>query len=160
MNNNRMYLIQRGEIKDRAKTNRLSENVRFDYMGSAEFEWGALPESLRFMEAKLGKFRLIEIPEIRDGENNGLKVWTNLQGEEWESYKAQIVALRFGTLNEAGRPIRLKERSRFEKKLPYKSKTDFWWDIGNHVMWTFDKMVAKRLRVYLQNSFDYMNAGK
>lgn len=47
---NRLYLIQRGTFlntKDRKNFKPFKEVIDFDYMGSAEFEWGATTVSLR-----------------------------------------------------------------------------------------------------------------
>lgn len=41
------YLVQRGKIRHPLVEGRFSDAVNLDYMGSAEFEWGALPKSLR-----------------------------------------------------------------------------------------------------------------
>lgn len=48
------YLIQRASINTplAAPSARLSQAVNFDYMGSAEFEFGALPRSFRNIEAQ------------------------------------------------------------------------------------------------------------
>lgn len=60
----------------------------------------------------------------------------------------------------------LKEYDGFNLKAIDRSKrhnytiTDFWWDVEHHVMWTFDKMIAKRLTIYLSNSINFMNAKK
>lgn len=43
------YLIQRCKLKDydRDKVTGIDSILSFDYMGSSEFEWGALPKALR-----------------------------------------------------------------------------------------------------------------
>jgi hypothetical protein len=51
------YLIQRANIvkplspKNQAGKVTLSKSVSFDYMGSSEFEFGALPKSLKRLHA-------------------------------------------------------------------------------------------------------------
>jgi hypothetical protein len=47
------YLIQRGTILENSGA--LSDAVRLDYMGRAEFEFGAMPGSLRRMETQQDK---------------------------------------------------------------------------------------------------------
>lgn len=64
-----LWLIQRGKFKD-IKENEITgiDNlISFDYMGSSEFEWGALPKSLKRM--LWGKdsdyFGFIEMDDIK-----------------------------------------------------------------------------------------------
>lgn len=149
------YLIQRGTINkpmvDRLSF--LSQAVQLDYMGSAEFEFGALPRSLRAIESKRDMLTLRKVPSIMDGESC-LRVVSTLTDEEFVEYEKILVALR------EGRNIRTKECTRFNvNHMPFSSlKCDFWWDINNHVMFTFDKNFSKRIISHIDASLEYMNA--
>jgi hypothetical protein len=61
------YLIQRGEIKRPLVEGRLSEAVNLDYMGSAEFEFGALPKSLRALQSMVDAISLTTEPRTAEG---------------------------------------------------------------------------------------------
>lgn len=149
------YLIQRGTINkpmvDRLSF--LSQAVQLDYMGSAEFEFGALPRSLRAIESKRDMLTLRKVPSIMDGESC-LRVVSTLTDEEFVEYEKILVALR------EGRNIRTKECTRFNvNHMRFPSlKCDFWWDINNHVMFTFDKNFSKRIISHIDASLEYMNA--
>jgi hypothetical protein len=57
--------------------------------------------------------------------------------------------------------IRTKETSDFVGKWPWNWKqADFWWDIENDVMWSFDSVYMLSLPKYLQNSWHFMNKSK
>lgn len=59
------YLIQRGGFKLAPKEITGPDSIlRFDYMGSAEFEFGALPQSLRRMDAVHAACALHETPHV------------------------------------------------------------------------------------------------
>lgn len=89
------YLIQRAEIESPLAmvSTRLSQAVNFDYMGSAEFEFGALPKSFRRMEANKAQLILRKVPEIMEGEIP-LRVYSYLTNEEFEQYKGYLLRLR------------------------------------------------------------------
>lgn len=148
------YLIQRCEIKRpiAPASADISKAVDFDYMGSSEFEFGALPKSLRRIEQTGWKIRLV--PEIMQGEI-ALRVWSSFSDEEFEEYKTYLIRLR----NPGSNPIRTKERTKFEEggKISEFFNTDFWWDIQNDVMFGFDKVFMKRVCDYVDNSLNLMN---
>lgn len=156
------YLIQRGVINTPlADVNtRLSQAVTLEYMGSAEFEFGALPKSLRAIEALM----LLEDEDqqwnghtetgIRDGER-ALRIYGAFSDDEYDEYVAFLKRLR-----DPNERVHLKEVSNFEEghRERWKhSHTDFWWDLDNHVMFGFDKMFMNRLPSYIAASIRYMN---
>lgn len=153
------YLIQRGEINRplAPATARLSQAVNLDYMGSAEFEFGALPKSFRRIEAMADSWKCRQVAEIMEGEI-ALRVWSAFTDEEFEQYKGYLLRFR----NPGRDPIRTKEGVRFEadRVMSKFSYTDFWWDIDNDVMFGFDKTFMKRVGDYVANSLIYMNEKK
>lgn len=163
------YLIQRAEINNaRTDEMRLSQAVDLDYMGSAEFEFGATAKSLRALEkafltrkAEDGDLMCItDVAEIttksRSGNQKPLKVLHCFTDEEFKQYIPFLHKMREGKLH-------AKENPRFEAtpQWPFTSNSiNFWWDIENHVMWSFDHEVMRKLPLYLQNSWKYMNEQK
>lgn len=143
------YLVQRCTISkplNSYKNLKLSEAIDFDYMGSSEFEWGAIPKAFKELKAVHNSLKVVKHPTIVNSEQQSLYVLSALSEDE--------LALYFGYLEELrGDKIRLKEYSRFQSDAR-PSRTDFWWDILNGVMWSFDKVFMKsRLINHLEESF-------
>lgn len=148
------YLIQRGEIKRPLVAGRFSEAVDLDYMGSAEFEFGALPKSLRALQSMVDAISMTTEPRILEGDRS-LRVLHPFTPEEYEEYLGYLLELRAGKR-------RTKETTCFAADYPPMefSKTDIWWDIGNHVMFSFDKVFMNRLTDHLVASWKYMDEQK
>lgn len=149
-------LIQRADIKVpmASADARLSQAVNFDYMGSSEFEFGALPASFRRIEAEKDTWRKYVVDDIKDGETS-LRVYGSFEDGEFEVYKQHLLALR-------ANKIRTHECTRFEadyKRTKYFA-TNFWWDIDNDVMFGFKKEFMNALPTFVVNSLIYMNEQK
>ena len=142
-----IYLVQRGKIVSPLATESatLSESVRLDYMGSAEFEFGALPASLKRLRDKK-KCLATTLVEMYDKDGRPLRMLSYLGKEDINTYIGQLWLLRQNNL-------RLKERADFAENEPPPVRADFWWDIENDVMWSFHKEYMKRLESFLGNSF-------
>jgi hypothetical protein len=151
------YSIQRGVIKNPLAdaTARLSQAVSLEYMGSAEFEFefGALPRSLRAIESKLSDVKLTVVNDITDNERS-LRVLHTFNDEDFAKYKTYLLRMR----NEKLGHLRTKEYVGFDPSYASKyNKTDFWWDVENNVMWSFHKPFMNRITDHLAASFKYMN---
>jgi len=152
------YLVQRAKIKDDVRpSKKISENIETDYMGSAEFEFGALPKSLRAIHGDLSLYHIIQVKEIVDDKGNPLIVWSKFPFENLPEYVEHLVQMRLGKL-------RLKESSRFDKDYalrfknqPEWSKTDFWWDLDNDAMFSFKPSIMKVLADSVRVSVAYMD---
>lgn len=151
-----IYLVQRGKINrplGKFEGQRLSKAVNLDYMGAAEFEFGALPKSFMAIEARVDAATLRIVPEIRQHESP-LRVFSTMSDDEWSEYLSELLKLRAGAL-------RTKENARFTESevdnTPSYGHADFWWDIGNHVMFSFDKVFMKRIHEHVAASLNYMN---
>ncbi len=155
------YLIQRAQIETplAAPDARLSKAVNFDYMGSAEFEFGALPKSFRRIEVNADKFIMRKVTEIMEGEAC-LRVWSSFDDEKFEEYKLHLMRMRFPKNH--GGLLRTKEGVRFEIDYPHSKYfvTNFWWDIDNDVMFGFEKNFMNRVGNYVASSLVYMNEQK
>lgn len=158
------YLIQRGLINRPLGQHTdlpLSHAVRLDYMGSAEFEYGALPRSLRKMESQWSlyshhKFEDIVAAKTGDSRKFQLRVFANFDSEaNKEQYRQWMVKAFAGNLylkeNLGASTI---SRINLVELSPY---TDFWWDITNDVLFSFDKQFMSRIESHLKASFAALN---
>jgi hypothetical protein len=148
----RPYLVQRGNISKLApEETRLTKAVDLDYMGSAEFEFGALPKSLRALQSGTRTLRIVS--DIKQ-DDVPLRVLSAFNEEEFGEYIPYLHELRADK-------ICLKEWLRFSPdRIKDEYAENFWWDIENHVMWSFHKQFMNRLENYLQASFAYMDSNK
>lgn len=145
------YLIQRAEIHRPLRAGRLSQAVQLDYMGSAEFEFGALPSSLRTLQAQQADL-IMTVESVITDQDRSLRVLHSMTPEQYQEYLQHLLNLRKDK-------IRTKETTRFAAGFPQSKYgvTDFWWDIDNHVMWSFDKIFMNRLQDTLKSSWQYMD---
>lgn len=161
-------LIQRGHVTDKDLANlthpdtqasRVSQIVDFDYMGSAEFEFGALPKSFRGFQAAKANWKLIEVDSISDENEQSLWIFTGLTGDDLAAWLEDLNRLRYG---KPGTPAYLdtKEYTDFRKGDAKSSvrPTNFWWDIENHVMFSFSKPFMDNIETFMNNSLSYMDA--
>lgn len=58
-------LIQRGTFETREYKTGIDSILKFDYMGSSEFEWGALPKSLGRIRENIDSYTYLDVP-IKD----------------------------------------------------------------------------------------------
>lgn len=117
-------LIQRAKFENRDYKKGIDSILSFDYMGSSEFEWGALPKSLGKIRDSIDDYTYLDVP-IKD------KIVTvfckNSQKSEVKQYLTELAENKWN----------LKEFSDFDHYINPKfmeSRTDFWWDISNHLM--------------------------
>jgi hypothetical protein len=119
-------LIQRGKFNDRDYKTGIDSIVKFDYMGSSEFEWGALPDSLDRIRKNINEYTYLDVP-IKD------KVVSVFCKESQKSdIKLYLTELSEGKWH-------LQEYSDFDNWInptEYSKNKDvsFWWDIANDVM--------------------------
>lgn len=154
------YLIQRGVISqpEASLDQRVSQVVNFDYMGSAEFEFGALPKSFRAIEQMLPEWKSRTVPDMLDRDGNPLIVWSGFNDEQFAKYLTYLVLFRAPTTAKIVRP-RMKEAVRFESdREPDQWLANFWWDIENHTMFGFHPKVMVNLGGYVASSLAYMNS--
>ena len=124
----RPHLIQRGSFKkvDLKDITGLDSLIDYDYMGSSEFEWGALPKSLTQICEKWADYVYFAIEDIRDGDGQCLYV---LCHKTQKDELTEALHLLF----QKDCPFRLKEHSGMYDYISCKSlyslKTNFWWDV-------------------------------
>lgn len=130
----------------------LTNSLNLEYMGSAEFEFGVLPKSLRHLRSahEQGNLVIRLVPDITQGESP-LRVLSAFGNATFADYTKELHRLRYHN------PI-TKENTYFQFDLHkrysgFSPSTEFWWDIDNDVMWSFNKRYMNRLVSYLENSF-------
>lgn len=121
----RCKLVQSGKFKDDIEeiTGRKSI-VDLNYMGSAEFEWGALPQSTQRMLTNIDFYDIFTFPQ-----------YVNAQGEPLMIYAPKMFIEHIsGIVDElaTGKNYHLQERCTLPAYLKgERSYEDFWWDIEN-----------------------------
>jgi hypothetical protein len=162
-----IYLVQRGHVRDKVLANigdisvmssRVSELVDFDYMGSAEFEFGALPKSFRGFQAAQANWEVFEVPSITDENEQSLWVFTGLKDKQRELWLEDLQRLRYGKPGSEAY-LRTKEYTDFRKGDTRSNvrPTNFWWDIENHAMFSFSNQFISHLPIFVTNSLKYMD---
>lgn len=119
------FLIARAKFQDRDYKGGIDSIINLDYMGSSEFEWGAMPESLGKIRSAINEYTYLDVP-IKD------KVITvfcnNSQKTDVKVYLEQL----------SENKMSLQEYSAFDSYINneagFRNKSDFWWDIENHLM--------------------------
>lgn len=148
----RPYLIQRGkfrDIKDEEIVG-IDSLIHQDYMGSSEFEFGALSHSLKRMTSSWNFYQVFIVPGIHDAD--GLVPYLLCRKEQEKEIQ---IALTVFMSDSYSMELRTKERVSLYDYLNPKSKydlnTDFWWDVteegskGNDWMLCFGAHNMRRL---------------
>jgi len=144
------YYIQRMKrVENPSENPSVDDLYRMDYMGSAEFEFGALPKSLKRM-TKVFDELVVQISVIKDFKKKPLYLLGTAKNvHEYQNFIPELFYEK----------IHLKER--LEHTYAWKGKGGYgitkypfkefyhptaWWDIDNDVMFTFGKKHAENLR--------------
>lgn len=138
MNTYTMYLVQRGDFKERSEKTGIDKIITWDYMGSAEFEWGALPKAYRYITENYSKYGMYIENDMANA--NGVPLCIFCKESEYAVVKATLDAYR-------KKPYGLKEFISFKReyKVPDEHpvprydviRDHFWFDIEHHFMWFF-----------------------
>lgn len=146
---NTPHLIQRGSFNDvKGPITGIDQLVRFDYMGSSEFEFGALPASLKQMCREADAQEVYETG-IKAHDGKGLfLVCVESKKEQALEFVKELASLKC--------KYHLKEATRLRDNLKgvnifsgdplgRYNTFNFWWDIGNQYMFCLGKDNAKNL---------------
>lgn len=153
-----IYLVQRCLLKtdELSENKRFSENLDCDYMGASEFEFGALPKSLRAMNENEG-YSVVKSTKIFDLKGHPLRIYSNLNVIDVLVYESWLDDIYNGKVGNQY----FKESPRFSNEILKTNSPNYypvlWWDIKNHVMWTFNKKIASILKGSIKQSVDYMD---
>lgn len=137
-NQNHFWLIQRGKFRDLSKATALFGTkeihlINGDYMGSAEFEWGAIPKAYRRIMGQYDKYKL-HITDLKTV--SGVPLYLFCEDENYELILAEIKLY-------LEKEYRLKEwtnlhahfretsgpASSYDK---HRLETNFWWCIDRY----------------------------
>lgn len=135
------YLIQRGNFEDRPYKTGIDRILKFDYMGSSQFEWGALGRSLKRIRDNIGEYTLALVDIITE---DGITYKINVFCKATDL--TQVIEL---ITNIGNREYHTKEYTDFDNYLypncTFECRTDHWWDIENDYMfWKKDKQFTKK----------------
>ena len=138
-----MYLIQKGNVKNsETDDSGIDSHVSWTYMGSSEFEWGALPTSLRSMKRSTMITDTITI--------KGKEIFVFLPDN------VEISELQTNLEKLSDDDLRLQEYNSFHRYFGDEELSDriedVWWDIGNNIMFSFNEEFMKKLPTYIENS--------
>lgn len=125
------YLIQRAKFENRSNKKGIDQILSFDYMGSSEFEFGALPKSLKRVRENPSNYVQFQY-SFKKQPNKLVTVFCKKEQQEF-----------IGSILEqlADRKIWLKEHCDLDKYIKGEDKyaNDFWWDIDNDwFFWKFN----------------------
>ena len=139
------YLLQRCKTKNFEPSLLTGEYLRLDYMGSAEFEWGAVPKFQREINKIIDSLEIFTFHYGLDRFHFFAK--NKEDALTYENYLTLIMA-------KTGE-IRLKERASFDQK-----DLDVWLDLENLTIIARKKDVLRNLKKTIANSVKYMDERK
>lgn len=154
------YLIQRGQIRrplGKHIGTKLTAAIAMDYMGAAEFEFGALPKAFRRIEAQFMLYKSYIYDYIlayHDDKTYKLRVYANFEDDTQRDQYGQFIKDIIAGKANLKEPTYLEKRAGEALLIP--ERHDFWWDITNDVLFSFDKQFMSRLPQHLQASFAVM----
>ena len=127
------WLVQRAKQVNRNYKSGIDNFIDLDYMGSAEFEFGTIPKTLKNMRRDLDKY--VKISATLDGEVP-TKICIFAREETQGEVLERVLEISKGEMS-------LKEwcdLSEHLKKRPmFKPRNDFWWELNNNFMFWIDK---------------------
>ena len=156
------YLIQRCEptkkssVKAREDLN-VHELLKFDYMGSSEFEFGAIPECFRRFHKKLDKCSIHEV-DIGEGEFKKT-VYVLATPEEFKAYVPYLQQMAEDKLY-CKEYTGFGQHFRAPRSFDRAAKTTFWLDIANDVAWNFRRYDLQCFGKALDNTIARWNREK
>ena len=143
----RVRLVQSGHFRrnvedlDKKEINGLDDIVGLDYMGSAEFEWGSLPKSLRRMTINKEFYKVFVFNQYKDENGNSLKVYApDVFFKNVQNIVDRLVVNGYGLQEYCSlhRHIQQEEKNEEDTYFGYKDDRDFWWDIENDFFMFFE----------------------
>ena len=134
----RFWLIQRAEIEPRDQKG-IDGLIHLDYMGSAEFEFGSVPKSLKQIRSEVTSYIHFDLPvgipdPLIPNQKTTDKILTVFCKPE---DRADIEEFLLQCCN--GKEPQLKERTELNQWAhpeitKWTTRNKFWWDIDNHWM--------------------------
>jgi hypothetical protein len=157
------YLIQRASVQTNAinTATKTGDYLNLDYMGSAEFEFGAFPKFQREVFAKLQTLQIFELSY-----NETTLFFLSTVADE-VSYKDMIIKLISGKIYTKARVGFSEKQTMYFKKGKKKEAVfdhpdapfqfDTWCDLSNNLVFSRKKEVLENLFNTIPNSIKYMD---
>ncbi len=139
----RTYLVQEGQFSREGEIEGMDSIIDWKYMGAAEFEFGALPESLKRIAKDLDEYTVFQ---TRYFSANHERLYYFCKKEQLEDVREVIKALRKNSscgILKRGIFFRLA----FTKNVPW----NFWWDVENDFFFFFGEEHAIEIRQAMTN---------
>jgi hypothetical protein len=137
------YLISRHSFNESGDT--FLKKFRCQYMGSAEYEFGAIPKSLKEnVIDQLDDYQWVSIRSLTNFEDKCVHVFLH-KSHSVEDY--EDILQRLGE-SPYGEKIKCKELSYFSQNISKPdrfSHVDVWYDMDNGVIFTFEKHLRKHI---------------
>lgn len=143
-------LVQRGTINrplTKYQDKMLTSAVTLHYMGNSMFD-GAITNSLLCIQAQFFGYRVVTVPEITKsvkGKSCALRIYGCFDSKEDEDQYIDWIKRMHN------KELTLSEWSAFEQDCKI---ADFWWDLTNHVIFSFDRNFLERLPSNIQASIN------
>lgn len=128
------YLVARAEIRENNSREGIDSIISIEYMGAAEYEFGAIPQSLKRIRTSIDQYTKFDYKF--KGSELTVRVFSKSKDQEEIKFHLENLAHRKiptkgGTsLPELVFPEKGRERWR---------QTNFWWDISNDFMFWLPK---------------------
>lgn len=124
------YCVQTGQFKENIKEiNGMDSLICFDWMGYAEFEFGALPASTKRIVINNDFYDFFTLNEFTDKNGKPLIIYAPVMFID--HIRENVIALANGEKNLKTRSYRLQGYMKFDKPDWRASESDFFWDIEN-----------------------------
>lgn len=161
----KMYLVQRGTFREDVIKNNETKNVpltgrdgliSLDYMGAAEYEFGAVHYSYCMIFHDKDKYDNYHLRETEITNTNGVPLIVYCRDDQFDDIVANLQAYLAENDPTKVSTYRLKEHISFANKcygfksaFGYRSD-NFWWDIQNDFMFFFAGFKSNRTRMFLE----------
>ena len=143
------YLLQRATIEDRDYKKGIDTIISLDYMGASEYEWGAIPDSLRAIRASIPEYTYMDIPMCGKVVTVFCKV---SQRPDVPNYLGELASGKMHTkcYNDFDNCMNPSEiQKKWQAKRPL--KTNFWWDLDNDIMfWIKDNEFETKFKALIE----------
>ncbi len=144
------YLIQNGICKDQEGKKGFDSVVSLGYMGYAEYEFGAVQDSLKIIRENINSYTYLDVPIFgkvitvfcKDDDKSEIKEYLTKLGNN------EIHTKGCSYFKEYVNPS--KYDLQWQEKHP--TKENFWWDLDNHIMfWKKDPEFETKFKNVIPN---------
>ena len=132
----RVHLVQCGRFVDNVDSlddnniNGIDDIVDLYYMGSAEFQWGSLPRSLRRMTINKDFYKIFTFDEYKDKNGNPLKVYApRIFFDNVKKIVERLVVCGDGLQEYCSLHRNFEDNN--DDNTFFRNNSNFWWDIEN-----------------------------